>query len=348
MNPSKNSTAETHWAVLAVLRFFLASTVAIGHFALFVRPDPTHLFGNGYFNPGSAVFGFLILSGYSIAASLDRDSKGFYGRRIVRIWPLYLAVLVVGAGMAFAMPGGFRLPSGDAIPPMRGITVVASVLMLQTVIADPVPMVAQIWSLAPEWWHYMIAPVLKKITTTALIIWIALSFFAFIKISPPPGRGIEGMTHGLGILVLSWQWVTGFVYYRLKGTPLGFAVLALPSVVSLTLGHFTGAPLFVTIFVLVMSEQFVLSKRIIGPFNFLGDLSFPLYLFHIPAMVIALALGSNRSVITLGSMLLLSLLALYAIDYPSRKIFKRMTNQSIGTSPHLRAPAAFPRNQELD
>ncbi|RKF43531.1 acyltransferase [Paraburkholderia fungorum] len=317
----KESAAQ--WGVLAALRFFLAGTVAVGHFALFVRPDPTHLFGNGYLNPGSAVFGFFILSGFSIAASVDRETKGFYRRRCIRIWPLYLATIATGVALSLWMPGGFVLPSGDTIPAASPSTIIASLFMLQTVIGMSLPMVGQIWSLSPEWWHYMFAPALKKVPNIALGIWIALSLWAFMKISPPPGHGIEGLSHGLPFLTLSWLWITGFLYHRMSGTPLGFVVLALPSVFALTHGHFTGAPLFITIFVLVMSGELTMGKRAIKICNFLGDLSFPLYLFHIPAMVIALKLGSNRSIITLASMILLSTAALYLVDYPSRKLFGR-------------------------
>lgn len=333
------SAQDSHWAVLGVLRFFLAACVALGHFSLFVRHDPTHVFGNGILNPGSAVFGFMILSGYSIAASLTRDTKGFYLRRFVRIWPLYIATLAIGIGLAFALPNGFRLPSGDTIPPTQTISIVTSLLMLQTVIGAPLPMVGQIWSLCPEWWHYMIAPLLKKISSTWLVIWVALSFVAFMEIAPPPGHGIEGMSHGLTILVLSWQWVTGFVYFRLKQTPFGFTMLVLPSAVAAALGHFIGVPHFIAIFVLVLSEQVNLSKKVVECCDFLGDFSFPLYLFHIPAMVIALALGSNRTVTTLGAMFLLSLAALLAIDYPGRRLFRRKTRQAIGTSLHPMTPA---------
>lgn len=328
------SNPESHWAFLSLTRFFLAACVALGHFALFVRTDPTHLFGAGYFNPGSAVFGFMILSGYSIAASLGRDSKGFYPRRIVRIWPLYLATIATGLALSIWLPSGFRLPLGGAIPGATTLSVVASVLMLQTIIGSPVPMVGQIWSLSPEWWHYMAAPLLKRIPTAFLLAWSLVSLIAFLRIAPPPGHGIEAMSHGFPMLLLSWQWVTGFVYYRLRGTALGFAVLALPSVFAATVGHFTGPPLFIAIFALVLSEQFELSKKVIRFFNFLGDYSFPLYLFHIPAMIIALALGSNRTAITLAVMGVVPLIALYAVDYPSRSLFKRKTHQAVGTSPH--------------
>jgi peptidoglycan/LPS O-acetylase OafA/YrhL len=313
----------SRWAILATLRFFLASSVALGHFALFVHPDPTGLLGDGYLNPGSAVFGFFILSGFSIAASVEREMSGFYRRRIVRIWPLYLATIAFGLALQILAPNGFTLPLGLHVPPATGMTTLASLLMLQTVVAGPVPFVGQIWSLSPEWWHYMLAPLLKNVGNGVLAAWIALSLIAFLTINPPPGRGINVLTHGLPFLNLSWLWITGFLYYRIEGTAAGFFVLAAPSVFSLTVGHFTGATLFISIFVLLLSSEFRLSPRMVKVGNFLGDLSFPLYLFHAPAMILALRLGSKWSFVTLSTMFLVPLAALYLVDYPSRKLFAR-------------------------
>jgi peptidoglycan/LPS O-acetylase OafA/YrhL len=320
---SQKPTTASQWAILAALRFFLAAAVALGHFALFVRNDPTRMFGDGYLNPGSAVFGFFILSGFSIAASVEREMNGFFRRRFVRIWPLYLATIAFGLAVQTLAPGGFTLPLGLHVPPASGMMIVASLLMLQTVIDGPVPFVGQIWSLSPEWWHYMFAPLLKKVGNWLLGIWIALSLTAFLKINPPPGSGVDVLRHGLPFLNLSWLWITGFLYYRLRGTVAGFLVLAAPSVFSMTVGHFTGAPLFISIFVLLLSSEFRVSPRMIKVGNFLGDLSFPLYLFHFPALILALRLGSNRSIITLATMLLVSLAALYLVDYPCRKLFAR-------------------------
>ncbi len=87
----KETTSESSWAVLAALRLFLSMIVVLGHFSIFIKSDPYNIFGNGYFVAVSAVFGFFLISGFSIAASLDREPHSFYGRRFLRIWPLYLA-----------------------------------------------------------------------------------------------------------------------------------------------------------------------------------------------------------------------------------------------------------------
>ncbi|WGS46685.1 acyltransferase [Burkholderia sp. JSH-S8] len=332
-NPG-SSPSQEQWAVLAGLRFFLATTVVLGHFSLFIRLDSYHIVGNGYLNPGSAVFGFFILSGFSIASSVARETEGFYGRRFLRIWPLYLACITFGVAVSvFLAPHGFTWPLGRNVARASTFETIASLLMLQTVLASPIATVGPIWSLSAEWWHYMIAPLLKRLSNTLLVLWIAASFVAFLTVVPLPGHGIDSLEHGRVFATCSWLWITGFLYYRLRGTALGFLVLALPSTFAATLGHFTGAPLFISIFVLVASAEIRVPKRMHRSLNFLGDYSYALYLFHIPAFIAALSLGSNRSAITLSAAFGLSLIALYAVDYPSRKFFRtRKVSVSLAAS----------------
>jgi peptidoglycan/LPS O-acetylase OafA/YrhL len=337
MKQTEVTNTESHWAILAALRFFLAVVVVAGHFSLYVRFDTRHLVGAGYLNPLSAVYGFFILSGYSIAASLDRSMSGFMSRRFVRIWPLYLASIVFGLAVYLLIPDGFNWPLGNAsISGNPGsLSIIASLLMLQTVIAGPIATVGPTWSLSAEWWHYMISPVLRKISTPVLLVAMLASFILFVRVNPP-GPGVAGMdqlTHGKGILALSWVWMTGFVYYRYRRTPLGILLLIGPSLFALTIEHSTGVPFFITAFVLVAAEEFSVSAKLQRFFNFLGDWSYPLYLFHMACFIAVLHLGSNRSIITLSSAFIVSLLALYLVDYPSRTLFKRKAKRKATARP---------------
>lgn len=317
-NPRRD---ESRWAVLAGLRFFLALVVVVGHCCSLVSGESDWTFVGLWLNQGSAVFGFFIISGYSIAASLEQNPPGFYRRRVLRIWPLYLGCIAFGLLVLLRIPHGFTWPAGVRMPPTTAASIAASLLMMQSIVSPAIPIVGQIWSLSPEWWHYMAAPVLRRLSTPALIAVLGASFAAFMLISTPPGGGAERFTWGLAMLTLSWLWVTGFLYHRFDRQPVGFAVLVIPSVYALYFGHFTGAPLFISLFVLVLSREFQLSERLQRACLFLGDVSFPLYLFHIPTMVLLLSLGVKGSAAMVIGSLLASVLALYGIDYPSRRHF---------------------------
>src|SRR6516225_10531904 len=96
------ASRDTDWQGLALLRFFLAWVVLSGHLQVFAtRPAPwVGVFAE--FDGKAAVIGFLLVSGYSIAASLERSGRGFYRRRFLRIYPPYLAALVFAAVLQFA------------------------------------------------------------------------------------------------------------------------------------------------------------------------------------------------------------------------------------------------------
>ena len=313
---------DSNWAVLSMLRFFLAMVVLLGHNDFYVggRHDWTAI--GLWLNQGSAVFGFFILSGYGIAASLEQRAAGYYRRRFVRIWPLYLTCIAFGLLVSLRLPHGIFWPTGHFFPPATLSSIICSLLMLQTIVTYSIPIAGQIWSLSPEWWHYMLAPVLTKLSTLTLLTLLLLSFEAFMAIAPPAGGGPEGFTHGLSFITLSWLWVTGFTYRRLDRRPAGAALLAIPSVLALFFGHFTGLPLFISIFVLMVSREFKIAKECRRIFNYLGDLSFPLYLFHMPVMALMLSLGARSTPPMITAALLVSIAALHGIDYPARVFFR--------------------------
>jgi peptidoglycan/LPS O-acetylase OafA/YrhL len=312
----------SNWAILSALRFFLALVVVLGHCCWYVGGYADWTYVGLWLNQGSAVYGFFILSGYSIAASLEGDCTGFYRRRWVRIWPLYLACIAFGLLVAMRIPQGMIWPTGEGRLHSAGLaSIVASLLMLQTVVAGAIPIVGQIWSLSPEWWLYMVGPRLRKLSNFALLGLVTISFLAFMNIPTPRGSGPEGFEHGLALLTLSWLWLTGFVYRRFERTPVGAAILILPSGFALFFGHFTGAPLFISIFTLLLMGEFKVRERHLRICNLLGDISYPLYLFHIPVMVLLLTLGVKATAPMVIASLAFSLAALYGIDYPSRSYF---------------------------
>jgi peptidoglycan/LPS O-acetylase OafA/YrhL len=96
----------SEWAVLALMRFFLAFVVLNRHLMM-VYSDGNDIFGLKEFGSFSAVVGFFIISGYSIHFSIKREEEGFYIRRIRRIYPTYFVAL------------GLALLSNDLLPENR-------------------------------------------------------------------------------------------------------------------------------------------------------------------------------------------------------------------------------------
>lgn len=82
------------WPVLGGLRFFLAWVVLCSHLRHSV-PAGDLLMSFQNFNNFSAVLGFLLISGFSIAHSVSKATEGFYRRRFIRVYPLYLAAIII-------------------------------------------------------------------------------------------------------------------------------------------------------------------------------------------------------------------------------------------------------------
>ncbi|HTQ71837.1 MAG TPA: hypothetical protein VMH92_10135 [Acidocella sp.] len=120
---------------------------------------------------------------------------------------------------------------------------------------------------------------------------------------------------------MSWLWLTGFLYRRLGFRPAGVAILIFPSLYALFFNHFTGLPLFISLFVLLLSPEFKLSARMQKLFNWAGDVSYPLYLFHMQVIAVLASLGCRNSAALVAAALGVSVAALYGVDYPCRKLF---------------------------
>ena len=71
--------------------------------------------------------------------------------------------------------------------------------------------------------------------------------------------------------------------------------------------------------VLIYSPYVQLPKPLLNIFNYLGDISYPLYLFHIPTFIFSSSvLGIKDSISLVFLALLVSMLFYHAIDTPLR------------------------------
>jgi peptidoglycan/LPS O-acetylase OafA/YrhL len=64
-------------------------------------------------------------------------------------------------------------------------------------------------------------------------------------------------------------------------------------------------------------------------FDFLGDLSYPIYLFHVAAMALMVFLGFQGLFVFALGVLGVSVASLYLVEYPVRKIFRRFQVRSM-------------------
>ena len=199
-----------NWPLLGGIRFFLAFIVLTEHLGWFVTNDP--LLKIAKFSPLVAVLGFLVISGFSIAASFEADKQGFYFRRGLRILPIYILCILFSELVTLFTNENANFNSMDG----GGIDlylVIGNLFFLQGFFMQSLESNPIVWTLSIEVFFYILAPYLqaKNKWILLLIIFSALLFVAqrylgFIYYSQ--------MLYGLGVVVLGWAWLVGYWYYH--------------------------------------------------------------------------------------------------------------------------------------
>src|SRR6266567_5582633 len=167
---------QINWSLLALLRMVLATIIAGGH--LVWLEDDSFTSGLASLGGKAAVAGFLVVSGFSIAASLDRNQTDFYFRRFKRIYPMYFSA-VTFAILLEVWLGTYQLPS--YIVEARGpITAIGNVLMLQTFLVRSIAYNGVVWSLAVECAFYIISPYLRQLPMYGWAALLLISMACFV------------------------------------------------------------------------------------------------------------------------------------------------------------------------
>jgi peptidoglycan/LPS O-acetylase OafA/YrhL len=270
-----------------------------------------------YLDQTSAVFGFLLISGYSIAASIERSSDGFYWRRFWRIFPTYVASIVLGVAASFLIADKLTTPDGSfSFVPTNAYEVGIALLMLQTFVGPTISANAQLWTVAIEWWEYMLAPLFKRCGSLLLGAFVILSFAAHFFWGYP-AWAYKSM-YGHMFIVLTWFWLVGFLYYRHRNTPLGYAILLVPFMVAIVIRLWIGEAVIFGIAGLLVCDRIKLPARMIAILNWLGELSYPIYAVHVPIVVFFLYFHAVMPAVAALTSILVSITILHSVDLPLR------------------------------
>ncbi len=325
--PGEGERREFIW--LHLLRGLAALAVMAGHARAFVLPDYSALPDPGvaaaafYFATGlgyPAVIVFFVLSGFLIAGSvLDRAGRGtwswtdYAAARLSRLWVVLIPSLVATLvwdrlGMAIA-PDGFyaggldRIYHSGPVTP-DGVThtpgvLLANMVFLQTIVAPTFGSNGPLWSLANEFWYYVLFP---------------LAFFAVAGTSP--GYARIGLAAGAFviclllpriILILGLTWLFGAlvaVWHRHDASarkpwhPVAAAGVTFVFIAWLAVARLLPAPgLFSDIVTGALAALLVaalIRSDIRWPplqalARFLSRMSYTLYLFHFPLFAVLAA-----------------------------------------------------------
>jgi peptidoglycan/LPS O-acetylase OafA/YrhL len=284
------------WELLALLRAVLAWIVLCVHLSLFA-PQPGWQHAINEFGGKAAVVGFLLVSGFSIAASLERDADGFYMRRFMRVYPLYLVAIVFAMAVQIAS-GGHVVTPAISVDGLGWKTNLANLFFLQTFVVRPIQFDWPVWSLALEVFYYALAPLFGRLDRRILIVIILISFTCYLLPTHTDWGIVYFVLTKFNALEYIWCWLLGFLLWRDSGrVALYLSLIGIPAMLW---GHYTPEPLSVVTYavalaMIALSDRVVMTGRLRAFADYLGDLSYPLYVFHVPALLLGYSILKLRA-----------------------------------------------------
>ncbi|MFP9117053.1 acyltransferase family protein [Flavobacterium sp. RNTU_13] len=325
-----------NWEILALTRFILAAIVIVNHLTDYTDVGCLNWFKKlGAFE---AILGFLLISGFSIGKSIQRNKENYFLRRIKRIYPVYLASILFLVGVA-----GLKTDFSSII------YFIFNLLFLNHIFTAT-SFVGPAWTLATEVWLYTLAPFFLKLSQKALIGIIAGSFAAFAIYTA--GRTLyhwpyfSGTSYGINLILLAFIWVAGFVLATHPESKSITKIIALLFVGHIVLSFAiqgayrikhneiqllinTDLPEYILKSICLLFSYIVVVRNntIKEPghvanrvFNFLGNISYPLYLTHITSyeLMVKYFHINNRFALILAS-ILISSIVYYIFDFYTKK-----------------------------
>jgi peptidoglycan/LPS O-acetylase OafA/YrhL len=283
------------WPLLAGLRFF---------FAMWVLFDHTYNFGPAarampiFTKSGLvAVMCFFVISGFSIHHSISSRPIGYGARRFWRIAPTNVLAVAIG-WLGYVVLG---LSGGYGTPPVTPTTFqwIGSLLLLQCVFPVAIHFLFPAWSLSIEVVYYLAAPTLvRHRDSIAIPVAAGLSCLLFVLWPFIRDVYIAEPTYLIAASAFLWSWLAGWFAYSHRGNRYMVVVL----IVGGWLGIWTQAKFFaivdftsgaanllawaMTLLIVFFRAGLPASDRAKKLLDYLGDISFPLYLLHYPILFV--------------------------------------------------------------
>jgi peptidoglycan/LPS O-acetylase OafA/YrhL len=323
------------WDVLSLMRFFLALIVALSHARQYGPLGPLAWLDRlGSFE---AILGFLLISGYSIGHSIQKRPEGYFVRRIFRIYPVYLAAIVI----TYAV-------QRDAWTPSFTLHFIPNLFFLGELVQRDT-YVGPGWTLNLEVWLYALAPWFLRLRASTLerLIGGSIVCYAGYELC----RSLFHAPHyattigGINLPCLGFIWIAGFYLStaRSRQRPLAIAGLLFAANILVVAGiqllvrikHHDVRDFFVTdiwdflmralllafvflVFRGVIAHRFHLARWQSRIARFLGDISYPLYLVHYAVFVYFSQYFKDPVLLILTAMGVASIVY-FGCDFYSRK-----------------------------
>lgn len=321
MNPDGTSTA-TRYTSFDLIRGISAIAVTASHLRAAMFVDYSELPSKNIFTNllyfvtslgHEAVIVFFVLSGFFVGGSvlkkIDRFSWTSYSEaRLTRLWMVLIPALIMTASVDMVtmklapetLEGAYRSlwssgPSQNTPWTISPWIALSNIAFIQTIITPVYGSNSPLWSLANEFWYYVLFPigislvfrfrsisVIKKITYAFVIIFCIISF----KMSIWEGFVI---------------WLFGAAAYAYRGTQsirtrfVTSSLLMITFAVTLVLikkssFHGFGDVALGFVFAGIVWALAGIPQNMYEPFRrfseFISEISYSLYLFHFPVVIL--------------------------------------------------------------
>lgn len=331
-------------------RFIAAMAIVISHFNkdFFLYKIP--FLADIFLRANIGVSYFFILSGFIMVVAYHKKEKigyaGFYKNRVARIYPLYIAGLLLYLVTKYT---GFSF---------------YNLLLYLFGIQSWFPGSALVlnfpgWSVSVEFLFYLIFPFLynyfyskgnKSIWVIAILIWMATQVFSNLYVISHAYRGPHTVSHEFSHYFPLWhinEFLLGnlaglyFVKnFRVKNYDVPVALLfaaVLLALIFIPLNFHNGlmAVLFIPLICLFSFSNGLLSRIFsLKPLEYLGEISYAVYILHIPVLYLVRKLAWNffriyKSdmvfLIYLPCLLLISAILYQYLEKPMREYIRKIT-----------------------
>ncbi|MEJ7688846.1 MAG: acyltransferase [Variovorax sp.] len=341
------------WSGLAGLRFLLAFIVVVTHLAAYTPLGAWGVVPS--FGSFEAILGFLLISGYSIGASYAKEPQGFLVRRAKRIYPVYLASLALSY-IVYVL--------ANSAHPTWWVTL-SNVLFLNQILTQN-SLVSSAWSLALEFWLYGLTPWLLRTDGPTLRRLMFASFGAYLLYTC--GRTLlqwdyyADVGYGGNLLFLSFAYLAGlrlarepqaarsvlrdiaimFTLHIGLATAIQFASSWRHGIASDFLRDGIDAYMLqaCTLALVLWAFRAITTRPVNNVpasrlLRLMGDISFPLYLIHLPLYYLLDRGGFDSATFFLGSAVAASFVLYMAVDK-----YSQMRHLAPSAEPSSLAPRA--------
>ncbi|CCD95978.1 putative acyltransferase [Bradyrhizobium sp. ORS 375] len=329
-----NEPQRGFWPVLGGLRFLLAMWVLFDHtynVGPAERAIPV-LTRSGLM----AVMCFFVISGFSIHHSIASRPEGYLRRRVLRILPLNVLAVAIGwlAWSVFGAAGGYLVPAKAP----TAWQFIGCMLLLEAFVPVMISFLYPAWSLSIEAVYYLLAPLFRKLEDRPHIpVLMIVSGLCFV--GWPLFRDeyvAAGNSYWLTGIVMLWAWLAGWVAYRQPRDiryVVGLGIAGLASVATqakfFDVHHFGSAAVncvaWIGTLIVVFYRVGDFRGRVAAVCDYVGEISFPLYILHYPVLFAVTASlfrlypnlnwGISQVAISLGA----AMLAYHFVDKPLRQ-----------------------------